>query len=71
MLALSFSRQPLRPLHVALAHRLANTKPDDPMRPSLERLFSGLKPGEQMACRAEATLCRAAKRGEIEAEIVS
>jgi len=50
----------LRPLAVALAHRLANTKPGDPYSLTLERLYSALSEAQQVQCGVE--LARGADR---------
>lgn len=61
----------MRPLPIALAHALARAKVSDQHRQDvLGRLFRALPPVDQFRCRAELMDCRAAKRGELLAEVV-
>lgn len=59
-----------RPLPVALAHELARTKVSDQERHAmLGRIYRALPPAAQFRCRFELAQCRAAKRGELLAEV--
>jgi hypothetical protein len=65
-------REPVksRPLPIALAHELARVKVSDQHRQEvLGRIFRALAPGDQFKCRFELMQCRAARRGELLAEV--
>lgn len=47
----------LRPLPVALAHRLAATELDDPYIATLKRLYKSLSSHERSLCLAEFARC--------------
>jgi len=58
----------IRPLPIALAQCLANTKAGEQERMALlNRHFSRLNIRDQFICRAELLECKAAKRGQREA----
>lgn len=61
---------PPRPLPIALGQELARTKAGDRDRHHiLGRIFHGLSLRDQLACQAELTACRAARRGQSFAEV--
>lgn len=59
-----------RELPIALAHELARAKVCDQHRQEvLGRIYRALAPVDQFRCRFELTQCRAAKRGELLAQV--
>lgn len=62
-------RNPNRPLSIALAQRLANTKPGDPLMAAYNRIFQRMSPVDQLRCRDELHWCQLAKRGQLLAEV--
>jgi hypothetical protein len=59
-----------RELPVALAHELTRAKLADQNRQELlGRIFNTMRPVDQFKCRFELAQCRAAKRGELLAEV--
>lgn len=59
----------VRPLPVALAHRLARARPGDPAMTTFNRLYASLSVADQVRCRAELQECRAAIRGHRPASV--
>lgn len=57
--------QPVRELHIALAHSFAVTKLTDvPRMNMLGRIYESLSWNDQLRCRAELSRCRQARRGQ-------
>lgn len=58
-----------RELPIALAHRAVKTKPGTSDSALVARLYMPLSPADKLAFFGEVDACRAARRGEIEAEV--
>ncbi len=59
-----------RPFPVALGQEIAKTKLGAYDRMALlTRVYTGLKPADRLRCITELELCKAAKRGELEARV--
>lgn len=61
--------QPPRALPIALAHQMIKTKVGSPYMVTLYRVFAWMPFSFQVACRAELTRCRQARRGQHLAEV--
>lgn len=68
LLKQELERFPPRPLPIALAQVMANTKPGAYLD-CLERLYLTLSPADKLRCRDELNRCRAAKREHLEARV--
>lgn len=59
-----------RPLPMALAHCFATTKLGNAKRMELlNRVYLQLSPADQLRCKGELRLCRAAKREQVQATV--
>jgi hypothetical protein len=58
-----------RPLCIALAQLMANALPGDPRWTMWQRTYKTLSPADQARCQEEMRLCRAARRGAVEARV--
>lgn len=61
----------VRSLPVALAHVMSARKPGDATLERLNATYARLTPADQLRCRIELLECRAARRGEREALVLS
>lgn len=61
----------VRSLPVALAHALHARRPGADDLPRLNATYARLAPADQLRCRIELLECRAARRGEREAQVLS
>lgn len=53
----------------SVAHGIVACRPGTDGATFMQRLYNRLSPRDQLLCRNEIALCRAAKRQEVEAEV--
>jgi hypothetical protein len=61
--------KPPRALHIALAHRIAQTKMNDPYMTVLNRIYAVMSWAQRAKCRAELSRCRDAQRHRAIAQV--